>query len=123
MIILFRIAVDTHAVTVVGLPAISTPNVITHLEHGRSLPLESVRPTGPGGVTTSIMPNELSRLSDIIDRLMDISNSGPLHINGFFPVRGISLISAGIFNSFFPVGLLSGLTSCCRLILSFSSLS
>jgi hypothetical protein len=44
-------------------------------------------------------------------------------MNGFFPVRGISLISAGIFNNFFPVVLLSGLTSCCRLILSFSSLS
>jgi hypothetical protein len=49
IIILFRNAGDTHAVTVVGLPAISTPNVITP-EHGRSLPLESVRPTGPGGV-------------------------------------------------------------------------
>ena len=110
MIILFLIAVDTHAVTVVGLPAISTPNVITP-EHGRSLPLESVRPTGPGGVKTSIIPIELSRSSEIIDRLMDISNSGPFQMNGFFPARGIILISAGILNNFFPMELLSGLTS------------
>jgi hypothetical protein len=43
---------------------------------------------------------------------MDISNSGPFQMNGFFPARGMILISAGILNNFFPMELLSGLISC-----------
>ena len=98
MISLFNSAVDTHAVMFVRLPAIWMLKVITP-EHGKSCFLASIRPTGPGHCMTSITPKKHSRCSEIIERLMDISNS-TLHLNASIPDEGHGVIQtvAGIFN-------------------------
>ena len=95
-----------NAVTLVVLPVSSTLKVIIP-EHGSSCHLASVRPTGPGELTTSTVPKKPSRSSEIIDLPIDMSNSG-FHSNGSFPneERGINRIVASIFN-LLPLVLLS----------------